>query len=163
VSNLFAPSKNPQVSGGFCRKENYRGIDMNEISRVLLIGDDATLREQLIRVIYLIDPNTRVVTAENPQEGGELLAQSEPEDAFKLVILDLDVKSPLAGVDLWNSCRKKYYDTEFLVISGLPMKEFLKVVDTVGGIPAHLPKPFQLDQCKAFVASFLTGNFELAA
>jgi response regulator of citrate/malate metabolism len=136
---------------------------MNEISRVLLIGDDATIREQLLRVIHQIDPNTRVVSVASPQEGGELLAQTEPEDAFKLVILDLDVKSPLAGVDLWNTCRKKYYDTEFLVISGLPMSDFLKVVDTVGGIPAHLPKPFQLDQCKGFISSFLTGNFELAA
>src|SRR5690606_12190874 len=91
-------------------------------------------------------------------EAERLLEESD----YDLFIVDYTLPGLGTGMDLWNKCRRRYPGTPFLMISGIPVQEYLRISGREEMAPAFLPKPFSLRDLKGALESLTRATARAA-
>lgn len=110
---------------------------MEKKSKILVVDDEESLR--LICQDALEDEGYEVITAEDGQEGLEILRQ-DPE--VELVISDLKMPR-LNGIDFLTLAKKEGLEADFLITTGFGTIE-VAVECMKRGAADYIPKPFNL-------------------
>lgn len=116
---------------------NSRIKKMEKKSKILVVDDEESLR--LICQDALEDEGYEVITAEDGQEGIEILRQDQEID---LVISDLKMPR-LNGIDFLSLAKKEGLDADFLITTGFGTIE-VAVECMKRGAADYIPKPFNL-------------------
>lgn len=137
--NLEArPGAGPGVSGG----------EVPEAARILVVDDDAQMRALCRRA--LTEAGVTVETASGPEEALAQLGRG----AFDILITDMQMNDPRAGVDLAQEVRDRWPRTDILIMTGQPSLE--TAVSTLKtGAADYLIKPFSAPQLQAVVRNLL--------
>jgi DNA-binding response OmpR family regulator len=117
-------------------------------TRILIIDDDAGLREALL-AIFAAEPRYAAQVARDGPEGLARIATFRPH----LVLLDLHMPG-LSGADLCRAVRASPVSRamRILAMSALPDQEVLMLA---AGADAFLSKPFTLTDLEATLARLL--------
>lgn len=124
---------------------------MKEKLQALVIDDDEFSRAILTRAIVMYNPASKITTLGNVRAAQDLIylnGKSRGGVGFDLIISDLDLLGNISGLDLWEQCRIEMPNAKFLLVSGKPLDQFLKMVGEREALPTYLPKPIRLEQCK---------------
>lgn len=107
--------------------------------RVLIVDDEAPIREVLKATLQ--DEGYQVLTAQDGQEGLQLMSQFTPH----IVFLDIWMPGRLDGIEVLNQAKKQFPETEFLMISGHGTIE-TAVKATRMGAWDFIEKPLSMDR-----------------
>ncbi len=107
----------------------------------------------------------KVTTVDSYDKAVDLIRQSSPDRPFyDLVIADLNLNAKSSGIDIFQIFRARQPQGTFLLISGTPLDEFMALIEGhTGEVPAYLPKPFRLDQCRSMLEWLLREKTKKAA
>lgn len=119
-----------------------------EPARILVVDDEPQMRALCLRA--LSEAGAAVETAAGPREALPLLSRTE----FDLVITDMQMGDPRAGVGLAEEVRGRWPRTEVLIMTGQPSLE-TAVSSLKTGAADYLVKPFSVPQLQAEVAKLL--------
>jgi DNA-binding NtrC family response regulator len=121
---------------------------------VLIVEDDLCLKTILGRVLGTIDPNVSYTWATSAEEAQMILAEMR----VSLVIADFGLVGKTTGLDLWDYCSENLPEMPFLMISGLDIQRFFKLVGQNRISPPFLSKPFRLGECRTQIHALLGGK-----
>ena len=116
------------------------------MAHILVVDDDATLREALCDFLAAEHFTLGVATAE------DALTALEAED-YDLVLTDISMPG-MSGVELLGHIRSRQPTTPVIVISGIGSEGYAQGLLNLGAF-AYLTKPFKLDDVEAAVARAL--------
>ena len=124
------------------------GDETPEAARILVVDDEPQMRALCLRA--LAGAGVTVETAAGPEEALALLRRS----AFDVVITDMQMGNPLAGVTLAEEVRGRWPRTDILIMTGQPSLE--TAVSTLKtGAADYLIKPFSMPQLQSVVGKLL--------
>jgi signal transduction histidine kinase/CheY-like chemotaxis protein len=123
---------------------------------ILVVEDDASLREALVNALELLGYRTREAA-----HGREALAQlaGSPDGAgskIDLVLSDL-VMPEMGGQALFYALHEQGMPCPMVIISGHPMRRELRTLEA-RGLSGWLLKPVQMDKLAALVAKALSAS-----
>lgn len=124
------------------------GVDVPEAARILIVDDEAQMRALCQRA--LTEAGLAVETAASPEEALTLLRRS----AFDILITDMQMSDPLAGVNLAEEVRSRWPRTDILIMTGQPSLETAVATLKTGALD-YLIKPFSMPQLQAVVSKLL--------
>src|SRR5579863_3966044 len=116
------------------RSNQGAGAAPGEVTRVLVVEDDQTMRHLVVN--YLEEHDIRAVSASRRDEVARLLAVEEPS----LVILDLRL-GETDGLDLLRDIRSRS-DVPIIITTGQRRDEIDRVVGLELGADDYITKPF---------------------
>lgn len=112
--------------------------------RILLIDDDAHIREQLARTLGLARPDLRITTATSAEEGLALARRAHAEhEPFALAITDHKM-GRMSGARLIVTLEAEGLVHASILMSGSPSNGAL--LKGMGSAAAFIVKPFQVDR-----------------
>jgi len=120
----------------------------NPLRTILLVDDDARVRERLCRV--LAGQSLRVITATNDEEALRLIDRHGPD----LVIADLNVVT-ISGGRMLEQLHDYYPDLPVIVISALPATALRGTKEFVA---AFFLKPLEIDALLAAIRYHLSAS-----
>ena len=123
--------------------------------KMLIVDDDADIRQVLSSVVSLLYPTSVVRTAENGFEARDLL------DSFKPDIVLLDMNMPgMNGLEVCGKIKRtpKYRRTKVVLISGTLEYDDLKEGAKAVGVDQFLKKPITQDILKQTIQNLLGEN-----
>jgi DNA-binding NtrC family response regulator len=125
--------------------------------RVLLVEDDASLRELLFDALVKVLPDAEIDTANTADEIISFMNTQvdNPKFHYQLIISDVRLTGESSGFDLWRITESLYPKTRFLFMSGLSTLEFLQHVEGDSKCPPFLAKPFQIKDFQQLVRQLL--------
>ena len=118
---------------------------------VLVVEDDQSLRVVLTRILRQIDPNLSIRWVSSAEE-----AQTELKNNHRMVIADIALEGEMTGLDLWKFCEEKYPGTPVVMMSGMPIHQFLGEIKPGEITPPYLPKPFYLGEARQILEWILS-------
>lgn len=128
--------------------------------RILIVEDDETLRELLLKALQKTLPLAEIDTADTADEIISFMNTQvhNPNFHYTLIISDVKLAGDNTGFDLWKMTEAHYPNTLFLFISGLSVVEFLEQFKAGLKCPPFLSKPFSLQEFEAIIQSLLEGE-----
>ncbi|MDX6766690.1 MAG: response regulator [Candidatus Methylacidiphilales bacterium] len=124
------------------------------MSRILIIEDSDSMREQL--VMLLSDLNHNLSTASNGLEAVQVVRQSAP---FDLMITDMFMPE-MDGIEAIEQIKSLQPDIKIIAISGgglgMSGAAMLEIADGLGA-QKTLPKPFQPEELRLAVEQALAA------
>ncbi len=123
--------------------------------RILIVDDDAKIREMLDRALRLDDHRVRAV------ESGDKALDALDHGEFDLVLSDLMMPG-MTGFELFEKVRETHEELadRFIFLTGAALPEERRVFLRKSGRPV-IQKPFRLDELRrAIRASFLVADLE---
>jgi DNA-binding NtrC family response regulator len=105
---------------------------------VLIIEDDDCLQTLLCNSVKALSPHLLVDWAVNGDEALTLLAKNQ----YRLVIADYRLPGFINGLWLWDKCKSTHPSTSFVMMSGMPVEDYLEVMKQESDAPPFLAKPF---------------------
>lgn len=132
---------------------------MENANRVLIVEDDKACETILANIVYSMDPSARVDRVSNAEVAALTLVQERTKgEPYSLVIADIFLEGKLTGVDLWKIYQEFSANPFSLVLtSSLSVNRYLEAVGNTRDIPAYLPKPFYVDECRHIIRRFLAN------
>lgn len=123
----------------------YRGklmehsfASLTDRSNVLIVDDDDQVRTVISVIVETEGYCFR--TADNAESALELLEQ----ESFDLVISDINMTG-MTGVELLDTCRRKYRDLAFIMVTGVDDRD--TAIETLHmGAYGYVTKPFQANE-----------------
>ena len=124
------------------------GVEISKSARILVVDDEAQMRALCLRA--LSDTVVAVETASGPEEALTLLSRN----AFDIIITDMQMSDPRAGVNLAKEARNRWPQTDILIMTGQPSLE--TAISTLKtGAADYLLKPFSIAQLQTVVSKLL--------
>jgi len=124
------------------------GDEMPKSVRILIVDDEAPIRELCRRALK--DTGAAVETASGTEEALALLHSG----TFDIIITDIQMKDPRAGVTLTEEARSRWPETDILIMTGQPSLE--TAISTLKtGATDYLIKPFSMPQLQTIVSKLL--------
>src|SRR5438067_411922 len=108
-------------------------------SRVLIVEDDEQFSAVVEQFIKRLNPCVEIYSVKSEKEAIQQLNSAR----FDLVILDYTLTSSMTGLYVWEYCRKRYPEVPAIMVSGMPVEEFLSVMNGHQSFPRFLSKPFR--------------------
>ena len=125
--------------------------------RILIVEDDSEFVKVIQRFLKMYSNEFVVHAAPTGEEALKYL-QGAPYD---LVIIDYTLAGRANGLYVWEFCRKKHPNVPILMMSGLPVEQFLEMMNGHRTIPRFLSKPFQrADLQRVIVETFRSKSNE---
>jgi DNA-binding NtrC family response regulator len=121
---------------------------------VLIVEDDICTQTVMTQLLQTIDSAIKADWATSAEKAKALLRMHH----YDLTIADHTLNGEGTGLDLWRLCQDKYPSMPFFMISGLGIPEFFKLVGENQIMPAFLPKPFHVGECKQLLKCLLDSN-----
>ncbi|HCY83906.1 MAG TPA: hypothetical protein DHV36_02095 [Desulfobacteraceae bacterium] len=125
----------------------------NKSLPVLAVEDDSTVLK-----IYrnILGKSYDLLLADSAEKG---LALFKEHDEIPVVITDIAMESPSAGIDLINEIETLSPATQFIIISGLHGKNSV-ALQTARGKVASLPKPVEIMYLKLALEAAYSRYFD---
>ena len=127
-------------------------------TRVLVVEDDEDLQTVLSFALKKIDAQMQIDWFTSAEDALEKLkaGMSDPSlPKYNLVVADIFLSKAKTGVDLWLACEKTRPKIDFLLISGMDLGDFFKLVGNNVLPPPYLGKPFSPDRFREVVSALL--------
>ncbi len=137
-SNLPIDSSAPLLRGTVFSDE------AKESARILIVDDEEPMRELCRRA--LADTGIAVETASGAEEALALLRR----EAFDIVITDMQMTDPRAGVNMAGEVRGRWPKTDIIIMTGRPSLE-TAIPALKTGAADYLIKPFSIAQLQTAV------------
>ncbi len=131
--------------------------NLNKQIHILLIEDDQALETIIRRTIRTIKKDITVSWVTN-LEDAELLLK---KDFYDLAIVDYNLPGLSNGLTFIESKWKNYPATKFMIMSAMPVAEFLRVVEDKKDCPPFLPKPFSPQDLALSVQGILKRRLQI--
>ncbi|MBU2573734.1 MAG: response regulator [Elusimicrobia bacterium] len=122
--------------------------EIPEPARILIVDDEAPVLDLCRRA--LADGGAAIETASGAEEALALLRRG----AFDIIITDIQMNDPRAGVNLTEEARSRWPETDILIITGNPSLE-TAIPTLKTGAADYLIKPFSMPQLLAAVNRLL--------
>jgi len=133
---------------GSAAEEVGNGADMPEPARILIADDEAPMREVCRRALE--DAGVAVETASGAEEALTLLRR----ETFDIIITDLQMRDPRAGVNLTEAVRSRWPETDIVIMTGRPSLE-TAIPTLKTGAADYLIKPFSMLHLQTVVKHLL--------
>lgn len=105
--------------------------------KALIIEDNSSLEMPLRNAFKQFVDGIEVDWASSAEEAEEKLQKEE----YDLVVADYILPGMRTGVELWERFRFKA-KTKWMIMSGVPINEFIEATREIRNCPVFLPKPF---------------------
>lgn len=136
------------LNGGSAAGEGKNGAGTPEPARILVVDDEAPMRELCRRA--LAEAGAAVETAAGAEEALALLGRG----AFDIVLTDVRMSGPRAGVDLAGEVRGRWPRTDVIIMTGMPSLE-TAIPTLKTGAADYLIKPFTIPHLQSVVSKLL--------
>lgn len=118
---------------------------------VMIVEDDSCLYHSLARALRQVNRNCQITYATNVDSALENLSHQN----IDLIISDYTLCGFENGLDLWKTCRERYPHLPFVMMSGMPITQYLGLVKQEKNPPRYIPKPYSVSEIKNAVGEFL--------
>ena len=116
---------------------------MNNISKILLLDDEAGIRKIIPAIIKRKRPKWQVLTAANTREGFELLEKNKD---IKVILVDYLLPEDLSGIDFLNVVKSEDPSITRILLTGIdPSKDLLINAINKEIIHRYIGKPVEQD------------------
>jgi len=131
-----------------------KGIYDDQISRILVVDDEAFIIDYLKETISKIDPNIQVKGACNGFEAGQIITTFKPQ----VVFLDIIMKG-LDGYDVCTRIKKnpETKDITVIAITGKPSEENIERIKSCGACQV-LHKPIKMNDIRRALIDLIPVN-----
>lgn len=120
------------------------------IKHVLVVEDDIAAQIVLKNMLRKIDPEVRIDGVQSAEGAFRVINDAGAgREGYDLVLADLRLPGS-SGLTLWDVCSKKFPGLDFLMMSGVPYKEWFKEVERYSDLPYFLKKPVNEADLKRF-------------
>ena len=119
--------------------------------KVLLVEDDYTLASVLQRNLRRLNHSLDITAVASVEDAENELSHG----SFELIIADYALCGLYDGLDLWKWCKDKFPKTAFVMISGLPVQDYLSKVSQYSSVPKFLHKPFSMSDFADIIKEYV--------
>ncbi len=119
--------------------------------QLLIVEDDVLLQTLFNQTLKKIAPEVWIEWVTTVEEAEARLK----ERTFDLILSDYSLTGLQTGLDLWETCMKRYPKTPFVIISGLSIPDFIERMRGHKNTPPFLPKPFFPGELKQLVRTYI--------
>jgi DNA-binding NtrC family response regulator len=123
----------------------------SKITKVLVVEDDKCLSNVLGRCLRQSYKKVELTWVTSEEEAEKALKA----DKYQLVVADYTLCGFKNGFDLWRYCYRTFPHTPFVMISGLPIAEYLNRLPKGEPSPPFLPKPFSAREFSIMINPYL--------
>ena len=120
------------------------------IKHVLLVEDDFSTQTLFRRMILKIDPQARVRCVSSAEAAYRILNESTLNGSaspYDLVLADLLLPGS-NGLVLWDLCRKKFPEVDFVFLSGASYEDWYQRIKSFPIWPQFLRKPISEEKLR---------------
>ncbi len=118
---------------------------------ILVVEDDRNLSNAVHRALKRAFKSATIVWVTTAEEAETKLSQQ----SFNVVLSDLTLCGTKTGIDLWRTCKANHQTTPFVMMSGMPVAQFLDRMKAETQPPPFLPKPFHVEELFQMLREYL--------
>lgn len=118
------------------------------VGQVIIVEDDAIIRQTLERAIVRLCPQCNLRTAESGQEALDLL-ETCPAD---LIISDHSMPT-MTGLELFAETKKTHPEAKRYLVTAYPLSELNRDEVEAAALDGFIGKPFQMMELKNLIDS----------
>jgi len=123
--------------------------------RILLVEDDLNFQNVMCHSLRSL---ARLIEVDCCTSAGDALIRLHTNRNYDLIILDNGLEGTISGLFLWKECKKQFPHVPSIMVSGLPVQDFLSASKEYNDYPTFLPKPFRSCELKAAILGVLKNQ-----
>lgn len=122
-----------------------------ENMKILIAENNSCLELPLKNLFKSMKWSAKIEWISTAEDAIELIKKMN----FDLIIADYTLAGITNGLQLWEYCQKKLPLTPFVMMSGIPVEDFLRLTEG-NRAPPYLPKPFSLRDLRQLLETLLS-------
>jgi CheY-like chemotaxis protein len=131
--------------------DGYRFLEKrmpHQNRRVLVVEDEEESQVLIKKALGEINGRVEVNWVKSAEEAEDILNR---DPKYDLIIADHLLVGHETGLELWETCQKKYTDVPFILMSAINASVFQTMTDNKIRKPLFLPKPFVSSECRHLI------------